>query len=47
MRRAGMDREFIKELRGDARREAIDIYDHIEHEELKKEYLKRVPQLGV
>ena len=45
LRRAGMDREFIKELRGDARREAIDVYDHIEHDELKKEYLKRVPQL--
>ena len=42
-----MNREFIKELRGDARREAIDVYDHIVLEELRKECLKRVPQLGV
>ena len=47
LRRAGMSREFIKELRGDVRREAIDIYDHIEPEELKREYLKRVPKLEV
>jgi len=47
LRRAGMSREFIKELRGDVRREAIDIYDHIEPEELKREYLARMPQLGV
>jgi len=31
-----MPREFIKELRGDRRREAIDIYDHIDPEELRK-----------
>jgi len=30
LRRAGMRREFIQELRGDSRREAIDIYDHID-----------------
>lgn len=47
LRRAGMSREFIKELRGDVRGETIDIYDHIEHEELKKEYLRRMPRLGV
>ena len=36
LHRAGMPREFIQELRGDVRREAIDIYDHIGREELKK-----------
>ena len=47
LRKAGMPREFIQELRGDARREAIDIYDHIDHEELQGEYLAKVPQLGI
>lgn len=47
LRRAGMPREFIQELRGDARREAIDIYDHIDKEELRKSYLAHIPQLGV
>ena len=47
LRRAGMPREFIQELRGDARREAIDIYDHIDREELRKSYLAHGPQLGV
>lgn len=32
---------------GDVRREAIDIYDHIDMEELRKSYLAHVPQLGV
>ena len=45
-RRAGMPREFIQELLGDVRREAIDIYDHIDKEELRKSYLARIPQLG-
>jgi len=47
LRRAGMSREFIKELRGDSRREAIDIYDHIDPGELRREYLDKIPQLGV
>jgi len=42
-----MSREFIKELRGDSRREAIDIYDHIDPDELRREYLDKIPQLGV
>ena len=42
-----MDREFIKELRGDSRGEAIDIYDHIDHKELRKAYLTAIPRLGV
>lgn len=47
LRRAGMDREFIKALRGDRRREAIDIYDHIDQLELRRAYLAYIPQLGV
>jgi integrase/recombinase XerD len=47
LRRAGMPREFIQELRGDARREAIDIYDHIDHKELREAYLAHIPQLGI
>lgn len=43
LRKAGMPREFIQELRGDSRREAIDIYDHIDLEELRNEYLVRIP----
>jgi integrase/recombinase XerD len=37
--RAGIPREYIKELRGDARIEAIDIYNHIDQELLKESYL--------
>lgn len=45
--RAGMPRDFIKELRGDSRREAIDIYNHIDKEELRRSYLASIPQLGI
>ena len=47
LRRAGMSREFIQELRGDVRKEAIDIYDHIDKKELKESYLAHIPQLGI
>lgn len=47
LRRAGMRREFIRELRGDSRKEAIDIYDHIDLKELKEAYLACIPQLGI
>ena len=45
--RAGMSRDFVKELRGDTRGEAIDIYNHIDKEELKESYLAHIPQLGI
>ncbi|NPV61324.1 MAG: tyrosine-type recombinase/integrase [Methanotrichaceae archaeon] len=45
--RAGMRREFIKELRGDARKEAFDLYNHIDLKELREAYLACIPQLGV
>ncbi len=47
LRRNGMRREFIKELRGDARNEAVDIYDHIDKKELKRAYLAAIPVLGI
>ena len=47
LRRAGMAREFIQELRGDVRKEAMDIYDHIDKKELRESYLAHIPQLGI
>jgi integrase/recombinase XerD len=47
LRRAGMDREFIKILRGDRRRDAISIYDRVDPEELRRAYLAFIPQLGI
>lgn len=45
--RNGMRREFVKELRGDSRKEAFDLYNHIDLKELKEAYLACIPQLGV
>ena len=47
LRQAGMPREYIQELRGDARGEAIDIYTHILPEDLRREYLARVPKFDI
>ena len=45
--RNGMKREYVKELRGDARYEAIDIYHHIDRKDLRDSYLAYIPQLGI
>ena len=45
--RSGMPREYVKELRGDRRGEAIDIYHHIDKQELRRAYLAYVPKLGL
>ena len=45
--RNGMPREYVKELRGDKRKEAIDIYHHIDREELRRAYLAFIPKLGI
>jgi integrase/recombinase XerD len=45
--RSGMKREFIQELRGDSRGDAIDIYDHIDEQELREAYLAHIPTLGL
>ena len=47
LRRSGMPREFIKELRGDTRAETVDIYDHIDRQELREAYLAHIPTLGI
>ncbi len=47
LRRRGMRRELIQELRGDSRREAIDVYDHIDRGELRRSYLACIPKLGI
>jgi len=45
--RNDMRREYVKELRGDVRREAVDLYNHIDCEDLRKQYLACIPQLGI
>ncbi|MCD6399409.1 tyrosine-type recombinase/integrase [candidate division WOR-3 bacterium] len=45
--RNGMPREYVKELRGDSRHEAIDIYNHLDMEDVRREYLTCIPKLGV
>ena len=45
--RSSMSRDYVKELRGDARHEAIDIYNHIDKKELRESYLAHIPQLGI
>jgi len=47
LRRAGMPREFIATLRGDAINSAFDIYYRIDMEELRKSYLACIPRLGI
>ena len=45
--RAGMRREYVAWLRGDAIKEAIDIYFHVSPEDVRREYLAHIPQLGI
>ena len=45
--RNGMPRDYVKELRGDSRKEAIDIYNHIDMEDLQRAYLAAIPQFDV
>lgn len=47
LRKNGMKREFIQMLRGDRRKDAVDIYDHIDDQELRESYLACIPQLGI
>ncbi len=47
LRRAGMDREFITVLRGDARKDSMSVYDHVDREELRNSYLAKMPRLGI
>ena len=43
----GLNREYVKELRGDARRDAVDVYNHISLESLREAYLGAIPQFGL
>jgi integrase/recombinase XerD len=45
--RAGMKREYVSWLRGDAIREAIDIYFHINETDVREAYLACIPRLGI
>ncbi len=45
--RAGMRREYVQWLRGDAIKEAVDIYFHVDPEDVRRSYLAHVPQLGI
>jgi integrase/recombinase XerD len=45
--RAGMERSYVQWLRGDAIREAVDIYFHVDPEDVRREYLAHIPQLGI
>jgi integrase/recombinase XerD len=45
--RAGMQREYVQWLRGDAIREAVDIYYHIDPEDVRRSYLAHIPRLGI
>lgn len=47
LRRNGMPREMVQELRGDVRSETIDIYYHIDEEQLRRAYLECIPKLGL
>jgi hypothetical protein len=42
-----MKREYVQWLRGDAIKEAVDIYFHVNSEDVRKQYLAHIPQLGV
>lgn len=44
---AGMRREYVQWLRGDAIREAMDIYFHVDPEDVRRSYLACIPQLGL
>ncbi len=43
----GILKGAFKELRGDSRKEAFDLYNHIDSKELKEAYLAATPQLGI
>jgi len=47
LRKAEMPREYIKWLRGDALKDAMDIYNHIDPEDVRRKYLACIPKLGI
>lgn len=47
LRRAGMAREHIAWLRGDAPHDAMDVYMHVDRKEVRDSYRACIPQLGL
>jgi len=47
LRRAGVPKSYVQELRGDKRSDVIDIYHHIDERDLKKAYLAAIPKLNL
>jgi integrase/recombinase XerD len=47
LRRAGMPDNMIAELRGDSDARTLDIYHQVDHDELRRVYQARIPQLGL
>lgn len=47
LRRSGMRREYIKELRGDSHQDTMDDYNHIDREALRESYITHIPQLNI
>ena len=45
--RNGMPRDQVKWIRGDVMRDAIDLYNHIDPEDVKRNYLACIPKFGV
>jgi hypothetical protein len=45
--RAGMARDFMKDLRGDVRDKAIDSDNRIDKKEFRESYLAHMPHLGI
>lgn len=45
--RAGMPGYMVAELRGDSETHTMDIYNHVDHEELRRVYQARMPKLGL
>jgi hypothetical protein len=45
--RAGMSKEYVQELRGDSHQDAFDIYNHIDPDDLREEYMSCIPVLDV
>jgi len=44
---AGCPRQYVKELRGDAGHDAIDVYTHIDKKKLQQAYEDCIPKLGI
>ena len=46
LRQARMDYSILKQLRGDSGKSMIEYNSRINEEEMRKEYLKKMPKVG-